>query len=57
MALRIHFPWGWLFTVVGFAALGAASGYLLLHDFHGHLYRQCLALGFAGAIWGRAAGS
>ena len=48
MALRIHFPWQLLLTVLGFAALGAGVGYLLAHDFHGQLYRQ-LALHAAGA--------
>jgi len=48
MALRIHFPWQFLLTVLGFAALGAGVGYLQAHDFHGQLYRQ-LAVHAAGA--------
>ncbi|PWT74419.1 MAG: hypothetical protein C5B46_04145, partial [Proteobacteria bacterium] len=52
MAFRFHFPWGWLLTVIGFAVFGALAGYLLLHDFHGHLYRECLALAGGGAVLG-----
>ena len=50
MALRIHFPWQFLLTVLGFAALGAGVGYLQAHDFHGQLYRQ-LAVHAAGAAF------
>ena len=42
MALRIHFPWGLLLTVAGFAALGAAFAFFIVTDFHGQLYRQCV---------------
>src|SRR5262245_27540955 len=53
MALRIRFPWQLLLTVLGFAVLGAAVGYLHAHDFHGQLYRQlaihAAAAGFVGA--------
>lgn len=48
MPLRFRIPWGLLLAVLGFAGLGAAFGYLLLTDFHGHLVRRC-ALHAAGA--------
>jgi hypothetical protein len=48
MALRLHFPWQLLLTVLGFAALGAGVAYLLAQDFHGQLYHQC-AMQAAGA--------
>jgi len=52
MAKRFHIPWGLLPTIIGFAALGALSGYLLLEDFHGHLYRQCLVFGVSAGVLG-----
>ena len=52
MARRIHLSWALLPTLAGFAVLGAVSGYLLMEDFHGHLYRQCLAFAAAGGILG-----
>jgi hypothetical protein len=48
MALRIHFPWQFLLTVLGFAAAGAGAAYFLAQDFHGQLYHQC-AMQAAGA--------
>src|SRR5262245_39168435 len=48
MALRIHFPWQLLLTVLGFAAVGAGVAYLQAHDFHGQLCRQ-LAVHAPGA--------
>ncbi len=48
MALRIHFPWQFLLTVLGFAAAGAGAAYFLAQDFHGQLYHQC-AMHAAGA--------
>ena len=52
MALRIHFPWGLLLTVAGFAALGAAFAFFLVTDFHGHLYRQCLLHAIGAGLLG-----
>jgi hypothetical protein len=48
MALRIHFPWQFLLTVLGFAAAGAGAAYFLAQDYHGQLYHQC-AMQAAGA--------
>jgi hypothetical protein len=52
MAVRIHFPWGLTLSVLGFAALGAAAAYLLVEDFHGHIYRECLLHAVAGGVLG-----
>lgn len=52
MAQRIHVTWGLLPAIIGFAVLGALSGYLLLEDFHGHLYRQCLVFAASSGVLG-----
>ncbi|HTS53906.1 MAG TPA: hypothetical protein VMH26_11580, partial [Burkholderiales bacterium] len=52
MALRIHFPWQLLITVLGFGALGAAAAYFLAGDFDGQLYHQCAAQAAGAGLLG-----
>src|SRR5690242_19335218 len=52
MALRLHLPWGLLFTVLGFAGLAAGAAWLLSVDYDGHLYLQVILQAVGGAILG-----
>lgn len=54
MSIRIRIPWGLLASVLGFAALGAATGYFLLSDSHGHLLERCVVHALGAALLGAA---
>jgi hypothetical protein len=53
--LRLRFPWGFLLTTAGYAALGAASGWFLSTDLHGHLLLRCALHAGGGALLGAVA--
>ncbi len=55
MRFRIRFFWGLPLSVLGFAALAAGAGYLLLTDYHGHLWLRCAVHAVGGALLGVAA--
>ena len=55
MPFRIRFYWGLPLSVLGFAALAAGAGYLLLTDYHGHLPLRCAVHAVGGALLGVAA--
>jgi hypothetical protein len=52
MALRLHLPWGLLFTVLGYAGLAAGAAWLLSVDYDGHLHLQVILQALGGAILG-----
>jgi len=52
MALRLHLPWGLLFTVLGFAGLAAGAAWLLSVDSDGFLYKKVILQAVGGAILG-----
>jgi hypothetical protein len=54
MPFRIRFSWGLPLSVLGFAALAAGAGYLLLTDYHGHLLLRCAVHAVGGALLGIA---
>jgi hypothetical protein len=54
MPFRIRFSWGLPLSVLGFAALAAAAGWLLLTDYHGHLALRCAVHAVGGALLGVA---
>jgi hypothetical protein len=53
--LRLRFPWGFLLTTTGYAALAAAAGWLLSTDLHGHLWLRCALHAAGGAALGGVA--
>ena len=55
MPFRIRLFWGLPLSVLGFAALAAGAGYLLLTDYHGHLLLRCAVHAVGGALLGVAA--
>jgi hypothetical protein len=52
MAIRLHLPWGLLFTALGYGALAAGLAWLQAVDYDGHLYRQLALHAIGGAILG-----
>ena len=55
MALRIHLPWGWLLTALGYAVLAAGAAWLHSVDYDGHLYTQLALHAVGGLILGSLA--
>jgi hypothetical protein len=55
MRFHVRFFWGLPLSVLGFAALAAGAGYLLLTDYHGHLWLRCAVHAVGGALLGVAA--
>ncbi len=53
--LRLRFPWGFLLTTSGYAALGAGVGWFLATDLHGHLWLRCALQAGGGALLGGVA--
>ena len=53
--LRFRFPWGFLLTTSGYAALAAAAGWFLSTDLHGHLWLRCGLHAAGGALLGAVA--
>src|SRR5690348_6694786 len=55
MALRFHLPWGFLFTALAYAALGAGAAWLHTVDYDGHLHAQVTLHAVGGALLGTLA--
>ena len=53
--LRLHFPWGFLFTTSGYAAMAAVATWYLSTDLHGHLWLRCALHAGGGALLGAVA--
>lgn len=53
--LRLRFPWGFLLTTSGYAALAALAGWFLSIDLHGHLWLRCALHAAGGALLGGVA--
>src|SRR5262249_34220220 len=52
MAFRLHLPWGFVFTAVGYAMLAAGTAWLHAVDYDGHLHAQVTLHAAGGAILG-----